>query len=329
LDAFIETNALYFATANQIESQLFEMSAHFPFADRNGSIQTRVAGFAFPRFVAVVLCAVALLAVGTSWDFSKPGTEQRQAELEAIEVSSKTAELMWGNHDDDDSYGVSRHKPLRWSSDGYEIRDRVRQMSADLRAFDRHIAEQTVLNTQYKKAVAEMRAKYKRDERIIRLMLRSGLMSESERIDQLGQHTFENVSYLQNLVDAIKNGEATDGVSATATIKSLNASYNSINASRRLPQVVELLIFIEVAFAYWKQLIPMISAVLCPFLYHLQAELELEVAKEELNRTTSAIEEQLNTGAAAIRARMQASSRDALPLHARRAAALAESLPRM
>ena len=213
------------------------MSSHIPFADRNDLAQTRSTRFVYSRIIAVVTCAAVLLVVGTSWDFSNSGERRRQTELKAIEVSSKTAELMWGNHDGENNYGISSHKQLRWSGDGYEIRDRVRQMSADLRAFDRHIAEQTVLNTQYKKEVKEMSIKFKRDERIVRLMLRSGRVSESEKMDQLRQHTFENVSYLQNLVDTIKNGEATDGVSAAATIKALNASYNSINASKQLPQV--------------------------------------------------------------------------------------------
>ncbi len=71
---------------------------------------------------------------------------------------------MWGNQDDDNNNGIFRHRPLRWSSNGYEIRDRVRQMVTIIRAVDRHIAEQIVLNTQFKKAVMEMRAKYKQDE---------------------------------------------------------------------------------------------------------------------------------------------------------------------
>jgi hypothetical protein len=241
------------------------MSSHIPLSGRSDIAQARGLGFAIPRFITVVLCAVALLAIGTSWDFSNPTIDQRQVELKAVEVSSRTAELMWGSDDDENNYGVSRHKPLRWSSDGYEIRDRVRQMSADLRAFDRHIAEQTVLNTQYKKEVAEMRAKYKRDERIIRLMLRSGLVSESEQIDQLGELTFGNVSYLQNLVDTIKNGEATDGVSAAATIRALNASYNAINASKRLPQVVQSIIIAAISFADRKQH----SSMICVHCSHL------------------------------------------------------------
>jgi hypothetical protein len=171
------------------------MSSTIQIIYRSDIAQTRSAGFSYARVIAVFICAVALLAVRTSWDFSNSNKDQREIESKAIESSSNTSELMWGNHDDDNNNGIFRHKPLRWSSNGYEIRDRVRQMVADLRAFDRHIAEQTVLNnTQCKKAVMEMRTKYKRDERIVRLMFRSGLMSESERTDQITQSSFENVS---------------------------------------------------------------------------------------------------------------------------------------
>ena len=132
MDASFEISSFNPTVACRIKSKLFEMNSLIPLVDRRDTAQTRSAGFALPRFIAGVLCAVALLAVGTSWDCTNSDTDQQQIELKAIEVSRKTAELMWGNHNDE----YSRHKPLRWSSDGYEIRDQVRQMSADLRAFD-------------------------------------------------------------------------------------------------------------------------------------------------------------------------------------------------
>ena len=191
----------------------------------------------YSRWIPIVISATAL-TLGTflySWSWKE---DERDTELKAVMDMHNSAELMWGHGDEE--FGYPRHKALRWIEKGVNIRDRVNQMEADLRAFDRHIAQQTIMNADYKRAVMAMKAQYKKDKRIVRLMLSSGLIAESNRIDQLESSAIQNVSYLERLVNSIKSDQATDGASASATIAALNTSYNFLNASQELPQVAPL-----------------------------------------------------------------------------------------
>ena len=189
--------------------------------------------FLYSRWIPSIVCAVVLVAAGTSWSCWTGDQYPERTELKAIMVSSKSTRLMWG-YDDNDDFAHPRSELLRFSNKGVNIRDRVRQMETDLQAFDRHIAQQKVLNHENERVVSEMKARFLSDQQIVRDLLSSGLISESDQMDQLESSSIQNVSYLQDLVNSIQNDDA----SASAGIDAVNASYTALNASQDLPEVL-------------------------------------------------------------------------------------------